>query len=505
MKRYSLFILMIVLASLCLSVFVVGNAAEAKKVVTYADGLPMTLTPGLMEGPGCLEISQIYDWLVRVKPDSVDLQPELALSWESSPDAKIWTVKLREGVKYHDGTEFNADDVIFTVERSQDPEIGHLMQTNLAIIERMEKLDDYTVRFYLKMPNAKFMLIFAEYNMAILSHTYDYAKYGDLKPMGTGAFMVKEIVPTESVVLVKNPNYWMKGIPKYDEIQFVFIPDASTRCIMVESGEADIARYISATEAIRVRQNPNLNLLNQKLCGQNVVGMRVDIPPFNDNRVRLALKYCIDNEKMAQLLHSEELGVLVEVTESPITSLFTDYPSLPARGLNIEKAKQLLAEAGYPNGLDIDLYYSTNWPNTAEIAVTLKEMAEPAGIRINLNGFLRDIYLDKYWMNVEFGVTDWDTPIDPVILFRTTYITGAPWNETHLSNPAIDALVDKISSEADPEKMKELCGELQKIFYEEGSVIMVTGAKYFVTSKRVEGYIPAVTSLDDMRFIDIKD
>ena len=503
MKRYSLFILMIVLVSLCLSVFVVGNAAEAKKILTYACDIPTSITPGKMEGPGCLIESEIYDWLVRVKPDTIELQPELAVSWESSPDGKIWTVKLREGVKWHDGTAFDADDVIFTVERSQDPAVGHMMKVNFEIVEKMEKLDDHTVRFYLKVPNAKFMQTFVEYNAAIISSTYDYEKYGDLKPMGTGPFMVKEIVPTENTVLVKNPNYWMEGVPKIDEIQFVYIPDPTTRFMMVQSGDVDICRYISPSEVQIVKENPNLKLLFQNQVGQIVVYMRSDRPPFNDNRVRLAVKYCIDEEKMAQALLAKESGVDIFVIESPVSSLYPEYKKMP-REVNIEKAKQLLAEAGYPNGLELDLYYP-GWSHTDEIAVVLKEMAEPAGIRINLQNALRDIYYAKNWLNVDFGLTDWDTRVDPVSVLNIAYRTGSVWNESHLSNPALDELIDKITSEADPVKLKELYADLQTLFYEEGPIIIVSVPKYFVMGKRVEGYIPAITSLDDMRFVELKD
>jgi len=503
MKRCFPFILIVILIFVCVCVFFAGSTAETKKVLRYVTEPPTGLTPGKMSGPGAQIEGAVYDWLVRVNPDKIELQPELAESWENS-DGKIWTVKLRKGVKWHDGKVFNADDVIFTVERSQDPAIGHKLKTALEIVEKMEKLDDYTVRFYLKKPNVKFMHLFTDFNAAILSSTYDYEKYGESKPMGTGAFMVKEIVPLESVVLVKNPNYWIEGVPKIDEIQFIFIPEGATRVAMLESGEADICREILPTEAMRVKQQPNLKVWARSAASQRVLYMGSDQPPFDDNRVRLALKYCIDAEMMAKALYGE-LGKTIDVTESPVGKLYPEYLNIPYRERNIKKAKQLLAEAGYPNGLDVNLHYAANLDHVSEIAVTLKEMAKPAGIRINLQGKPRDIYLSKDWLNVNFGMTGWGNRIDPVVLFNLAYKSGGPWNESHYSNPALDELIEKITSESNPVKSKELYADLQKLFYEEGPVVCIHVPKYFGMSKRVEGYREQITFIGDMRFVELND
>jgi len=231
--------------------------------------------------------------------------------------------------------------------------------------------------------------------------------------------------------------------------------------------------------------------------------MRSDQPPFNDNRVRLALKYCIDPEVMKKMAFSDLSGD-VEVAETPVTSIYPEYIKLPPRERDIEKAKALLADAGYPDGLDVDLYFGSNFSPNLQIALSLQEMARPAGIKIKLIGLPRDIYLSKYWLNVNFGITGWGNRVDPVTVFNLAYKTGAPWNESHYAKPQLDELIDGIASEIDPGKRKELYAELQELFYEEGPISILFKPLWHGLREKVEGYEESITFYGDWRFVEIK-
>ena len=165
--------------------------------------IPTLLTPGNMNVVGIQMHGAVYEWLVSLAADKVELQPELAESWESSDDYKVWTLKLRPGVKWHNGQAFTAEDVIFTIERTQDPALGHKSLKTFEVVDKIEKVDDLTVKITLKEARPRFMATLTDYNMPVLCRTYDYAKLGETAPMGTGPFMVKSIVPKENVVAVK--------------------------------------------------------------------------------------------------------------------------------------------------------------------------------------------------------------------------------------------------------------------------------------------------------------
>lgn len=503
MKKRNWKIGLLVGVFLLTSVGLVGSAG-AQEVLKATMITPGLLTPGHMtEGAGAHLAGAVYDWLVRCKPGTTGLRPELAESWEALADGRIWTVHLREGVKFHNGAEFTADDVVFSVERTQDPEIGHTLKTAFEIVDHVEKVDKYTVRFHLKKPNVKLMHTFTDYNAAILCHTYDYEKYGETKPMGTGPFMVKKILPRESAILVRNPDYWMEGAPRVDEIHWTWIPDTSTQMMMLETGAVDMIFDISPIDAIRIAGLPDCKLYAVSGCISHIIYMRSDQPPFNDNRVRLALKYCIDPEVMKKMAFSDLSGD-VEVAETPVTSIYPEYIKLPPRERDIEKAKALLADAGYPDGLDVDLYFGSNFSPNLQIALSLQEMARPAGIKIKLIGLPRDIYLSKYWLNVNFGITGWGNRVDPVTVFNLAYKTGAPWNESHYANPRLDELIDGIASEIDPEKRKELYAELQEFFYEEGPISILFKPLWHGLREKVEGYEESITFYGDWRFVEIK-
>lgn len=486
-----------------------GAVGAQKKVLRCTGEIPNIIIPGKMTSGGEARVAgALYDWLVRCIPGTLKIRPELATSWEASPDAKVWTVHLREGVKFHDGTDFTAEDVIFTVKRTQDPEVGHTLKKAFEIVEKIEEVDKYTVRLYLKNPNAKFIHLFTDYNAAILSSTYNYEKYGITDPMGTGPFTLKKIHPRESCILVKNPNYWMEGRPRVDEIHWTWTADPTTAMNMLETGAVDVFINPTSIHTARIARLPNCKLYLKKVGAERFIYMRSDQPPFRDNRVRLALKYCIDQEKLLKATFGplyEEVKDIVDVREHPINPAYPEYTEIPPRKRNIEKAKELLAEAGYPDGFDAELYYATDMPGISELALALQEMLLPAGLRIELVGTPRNIYLSKYWLKVNFGITIWGVRVDPVALFNMAYKTGAPWNESHFSNQKLDNLIDAIAAEADFDKRKKLYAELEKLFYEEGSVICVGAPAFCGLNKTVKDYKDAVTFYGDWRDVTIEE
>jgi len=473
-------VLMAALLLLCAMNLGAGGqqTVEEKLIIREASQVPGLITPGVWDGQTLSLNSSIYDFLAELDPATGELVPSLATEWNSE-DGQVWTVKLRKGVKFHDGTDFASEDVRFTIERTQDPDLGHLQKADFAIVERIDTPDEYTVVFHLAEVRPTFMYLMTAYNMCVLSSEYDYAKLGEMKPMGTGPFVLKEMVPKESALLVKNEEYWNEGYPKADELRIYFVPDIDSSVSMLEAGKVDVCPFINTIH------KQNLAAKGFKVVSPyqeyRFVALSADREPFDDNRVRLAMKYCMDPEILAKVCQGE-LGSDVYYNETPILNVLAQYKDIPLRGRDINKAKQLLAEAGYPDGLSVELYYASDHPYGQELTQAIKELAAPAGFDIQLKGYTRDVYLSQYWMDGPMLLTGWGPRVDPSMLLMLAYQSEGPWNESHIDDAEVDELIAKISAEVDEAKRQQYYDRLQEVFYERGTVINIQ-VPYFVAMR----------------------
>jgi peptide/nickel transport system substrate-binding protein len=232
--------------------------------------------------------------------------------------------------------------------------------------------------------------------------------------------------------------------------------------------------------------------------------MAADRKPFDDNRVRLALKYSMDAQVIAKSVAQAELGDGVFYNETPIMNMLAEYKELPLRERDIAKAKALLKEAGYPNGVTVELYYASDHPFSGDLAQTIKELAAPAGFDIQLKGYTRDVYLSQYWLNVPFSITGWGGRIDPSMLLALAFRTGGAWNESHLSDPYVDELIDKITGEVDVAKRTQYYHDLQEWFYENGTLLNVQVPYLVALSDRIIDYRQPLTMIPQYKYTDIK-
>ncbi len=459
------------------------------------------ITPGVWDGQTSSFNASIYDFVVELDPTNGNiLMPGLATEW-SSDDGRVWTLKLREGVTFHDGSAFTSEDLRFTVERTQDPDIGHLQKQDFSIVADIETPDDYTIIFRLSDIRPMFMYLFTAYNMCVLSSEYDYANLGETAPMGTGPFMVKEFVPKESAHLVKNPDYWLEGMPRADEWIYYFVGDIDSSVAMLEAGQADIVPYISAIHKERLEKQGFVVVSPWQ--EYRMVALAADREPFDDNRVRLAMKYTMDPDTLARACQGI-LGEDVFFNEVPILNFQPQYKDIPFRGRNIDKARELLTEAGYPDGLSVEVYYGSDHPYTQAIAQTMKELAAPAGIDIQLKGFSRDVYLTQYWMNAPMLITGWAPRVDPSMLLMLAFKSDGPWNESHMKNAEVDDLLASILVEMDDEKRQQYYDRIQEVFYEEGTLINVQVPYYVAMRKEIKDYRQAFSMMTQYEYLTLE-
>jgi peptide/nickel transport system substrate-binding protein len=475
--------------------------AEKTKTIRIAEQVPNLIFPPIWDGQVFSLNSSIYEYLVNIDLNG-KLEPALATSWETT-DGKTWKIHLRKGVKFHDGSNFDSEDVKYTLNLTQDPSVGHLKAQDFKVIESIETPDKYTVIIKLKEVRPTFIYQMTDYHMAMLSSSYDYKTYGETKPMGTGPYKLETLTPKEAAKLVRNETYWDSGYPLMDQLVIYFVPDIDSSVEMLEADKVDIVPQISPLIKKRIEQNSDLKVISP-YQEQRFISMAADRKPFDNNLVRLAFKYAMDPQILAKACQGT-LGEDIFYNETPIMNKLAQYKEIPFRARNIEKAKELLAEAGYPNGLSVECYYASDHPYSPDLAQTIKELAAPAGFDIQLKGYPRDVYLSQYWMNAPLLITGWGGRIDPSVLLSLAFTSTGPWNESHIADKEVDSLVSQILAEVDDTKRQGYYDRLQEIFFERGTLINIQVPYLVGMKKSVSDYRQPITMLPQLKYVHFED
>ena len=298
------------------------------------------------------------------------LKPMLATSWEPNDDLTSYTFNLRKGVKFHHGKDFKAEDVVATFERLLDPELDSPARSSLEVIKEIVVLDDHTVRFDLTAPNAFFPESLSLYQGRIFASDIDPKRLA-LEEFGTGAFKVTEHKPGERTVMVRNPDYWDEGLPYLDGITVITIPEAATRAEALKSGDVDLILSMQDSSADGVERHAETTVL--ETASPTYLGLAMDmrIEPFDNVLVRRAIQAVTDREAIRQSALLGKGSLAYEHPISPNDPHFASEHMPPA--YDIERAKSLLEEAGYMDGIDLTLFTSPAGAPMVEMAVVMKE------------------------------------------------------------------------------------------------------------------------------------
>ena len=411
-----------------------------------------------------------YDNLIMIQPD-LSRKPMLATSWEANDDLTSYTFHLREGVKFHHGKEFKAEDVIFTYNRILDPELGSPGRPLLEGIVNMVALDDYTVRFDLDAPNAFFPDATASHIMRILPADVDVARL-TLEEFGTGPFMIKEHLPDERTVVVRNPDYWEEGRPYLDEIVYQLIPEGATRDLALKNGDVDLVFQLNPQSAPGLDAHPETTVLKSSLAGglNYALVMNNSIPPFDNLLVRKAMQAATDRETITQVA-SQGLGVIAYDHAIPARDpLFASQYAPPAYDPDL--ARSLLEQAGYSDGIDVTLYTADINAGYIELAVAFKESAAPAGIRVDVERVPADGYFYEYWSVKPLTIGSWPIEPNPDALLSLQLLGGSPWNGAHYNNPTFEELLINARGQTG-EAQKETYAEVQRLLIDEVPRIVI--------------------------------
>ncbi|HGO5823663.1 TPA: ABC transporter substrate-binding protein [Mannheimia haemolytica] len=460
---------------------------------------------------------QIYNRLVEFVPGTTDIEPALAESWEISEDGLTYTFKLRKGVKFHSNKDFtpsrelNADDVVFSFNRQLDKNHPYHTVSNgtypyfnamkfPTLLKAVEKVDDNTVRITLTKRDASFLSSLGMDFTSIYSAEYadKMLKAGtpeavDTTPIGTGPFVFSGYVLDQASRYVANKEYW-KGKPDIDRLIFEIVPDATTRYAKLQSGQCDLMDFPNATNIEKMKNDPKINLLSQPGLNIAYVAFNTEKAPFDNVKVRQALNLAVDKKAIIDVVYQGN-GFAAKNPLPPTIWGYND--SLADSEHNLEKAKQLLAEAGFPNGFETDLWVQpvvrASNPNPRRMSEIIQADWAKIGVKANLVTYEWGDYIKRTRAGeLTAGTYGWsgdngdpDNFLSP--LFGTPNIGNS--NYARFTNPELDALLEKALASSDKAERTKLYEQAQVILREQAPWINVAHSVNFApTSKRVQGY-----------------
>lgn len=482
-----------------------GNAPGGGEVLVYARGADSELLDpqDTTSGESVKVTTQVFETLVEFAEDSSKVVPALATKW-SSDDGKTWTFELRQGVVFHDGTPFDANAVVFSLNRLRDPKDPNRhggkfeYQSNYEVIEEVRADGPYTVIIRLKTPFAPFLANLAMFPASIVSPAA-VGKYGPdfgRNPVGTGPFRFEKWVPKEKIVLARNNAYW-GGKARVDKIVFKVVPENSARLLDLRNGEAHIMDGVNSADLGEIGNDAGLVALEAPGMNFGYLAMNNEKPPFDDKKVRQAVAFAVNKKRLVDLVTFGHGQVAV----NPIPPTVWGYnDAVQDRAQDIEKAKALLAAAGHPNGIDVELWAMGNprpyMPEPKKVVAVLMEDLGKAGIRVKAVENEWNTHLDatrngRHQMCLLGWITDNGDPDNFLneLLSSKKAVAGTASNVSFFRNAKYDELMERAQVVTNEAERARLYKEAQLLLHEEVPMIpLLYMPEACAMRKNVKGY-----------------
>jgi peptide/nickel transport system substrate-binding protein len=413
----------------------------------------------------------LYDNLTQLTPDG-GVGPCLAESYEPAEEGRVWTFRLRRGVTFHDGSPFGAADVVATIEKILDPKTAAPYKAELGPVAGVKAVDEHTVRFELSAPYADLPKALASSMVRIISQKgiADFAKL-DAAAHGTGPFVLKEFVPNQRVVMERNPRYFRAGRPYLDRLVFRVLPDTSTQVAALRNREVDAIADVDADSFKEVGGIKGVKAMQVVGGAFNNIVLYANKPPFDDPRVRLALRYAMDRKTMADAITG---GTGTPADDHPISAAYEFFDKETAlRKQDLAEARRLLKEAGHANGFEHKLVVSNSPASREKSAVVVQAMAEQVGIRFNLELMDNARYGSTIWnKGIESYVGNYATrPTEDAILSKL-FSAKHGIDEGRWATPEAETLLDDGRATTDPAKRRAIYVEFQRLARDKGPFII---------------------------------
>jgi peptide/nickel transport system substrate-binding protein len=465
-----------------------GTAVQAggKEVEVRAGG---TLKLGMSPGPsteidpikvadegGLGIMSQTAEFL-SWSDNKLKLQPRLAESWKPNGDGSVWTFKIRQGVKFHDGTPMTAEDVAASINALSDPKSGsNALSTFDGVLSKgsAKASDASTVVFELDAPNGNFPYLLSSDNYNAIIVPKDFSGKWEKTFPGTGPWKLDKYTPNSGVSYVKNADYWDKGrVPKLDRQVVKFYPKEQAQILALQSGDVDVLVHFSPTGGRALLNDPNITVIELRSSVHREVHMRNDKKPFDDKRVRQAMALAVDRNALVQGLFAGKADV---GNDSPFAPVFpsTDK-SVPQRKQDLEKAKALMQEAGAGkvsvtlntwDGFELGDLAQLLQNDAAKVGISLKPNITPAGT------YYGDAVFGKSpWLDSVMGITDYGHRGVPNVFLNAPLQSKGVWNAAHFHNSTYDGLVKEYTAALDIGAQRAAAKKIQELLLDETPII----------------------------------
>lgn len=450
----------------------------------------------------------LLEYLTITGPDNVT-RPYLLERWSVSEDLKTWDLHLRPGIRWSNGDAFTAEDVAHNFRRWLDPATGSSNQGLFSAMvsevdtgkrdengapvlsKRMtegavEVVDPLTVRLHLNRPDLSIPENLYNYPTAIVHRRFDDWGGDFLKePVGTGPFKLEQFAVGEQAILRNRNDYWGEP-PLLDRIVYVdHGDDAAAAIAAAASGQVDLLHEIAVEQTEIIKHLPKLQIFETVTAQTAVARMQMNQKPFDDVRVRRAVRLCQDHDRLLELSHR---GRGAPAEDHHVAPIHPEYAPLPRPKQDHAQARRLLADAGYADGIDLSIDCQKDPPWELACVQALTEMCKPAGIRLKIN-LLPSAQYWKVWRSTPFGFTRWAHRPLGVMTLNLGYRSGVPWNETNHADPQFDRLLDAASAEIDPARRQAVMVDVQKRLQDNAVIAQPLWRSVFAAgSTRLRGY-----------------
>ncbi len=496
MSRITRLLLVVALALVGIGVGVAGPAAAqgGSNTLIMARSVDSTgLDPHTQTAfSSLLLLGLTYDTLVQTDAN-LAIVPALAESWEFSDDGLTLTWHLRQGVTFHDGSTFGSEDVVASVNRILDEATGAATRTNLVSIDSMDAPDEYTVVMHLNLVDVPLVAAMSSINTAILPSELIESGDPTTTVIGTGPFTLESWEPDQKTILKANPDYWGEG-PYVDGIEIRIIPDESTIMAALRAGEIDFATFLDPLIATLPVEGTNVTINRAPDIAYHVLQLRAAVEPLNILEVRQAISCAINRQEVIDVASLGEGKVTGPITipayEVPLDELFC-YTQ------DVQKAKDLMAQAGMQDGFDLPIILANDEPPTAlSEAQVIQEQLKAININVQIDAMELGVYVDR-WLAADFtaAVALNGGRADPYAMYSRYWQYGARFEDVAgYVDDTLDSLMKQGQVETDPAKRYDIFAELQKHLAETSPWIwLYTGYLYTGQQNYIEGFVPNPT------------
>ncbi len=432
-----------------------------------------SINPITVEDEGGLTmLQQTGEYLVLDNPQTFQVNPVLATKWTPNSDGTEWTFTLRPNVKFHNGKTMTADDVVYTFKQQSNPNgKGNALSVfgGLLTPDGVSKVDDQTVKFSLEAATGSFPYLIStdNYNCIIVPAGTNFDTW-EKTFVGTGPFKLTKYTSKVGAQFAPNPHWW-NGKVGPAGLDWTFYATQSPQIIALQSGNEDLINDIAYQGAQSLFTSSQYQILDNHTSQHRELSMRCDKPPFNDARVRQAIALTLDRPAIANALFGKyaQIG-----NDSPFAPIFpsTDK-SVPQRHIDLAMAKQLLKDAGHPNGFSATLY-TEQYQELPQLAQVVKQSASKIGVDISINVSDQNTYYSNYWLTGEMSLVDYGHRGVPNVFLNATLTSKGSWNAAHFKNAEYDNLFKQYAATVDISAQRTIAGKIETLLLQQTPIII---------------------------------